>query len=146
MYCLNLLAIAMELASEDPAYEDVASKFWEHFLYIANAINHLGSDGDGMWNEEDGFFYDVLHMPDDGARPAEGALDGRADSAVRGGNARARSLSTSCHGFKRRMEWFIENRQDLTHNVACMRTPGRRTNAGCSRSWTAEQLRQSAAA
>ena len=64
MYCLNLLAIAMELASEDPAYEDVASKFWEHFLYIANAINHLGNDGAGMWNEEDGFFYDVLHMPD----------------------------------------------------------------------------------
>ena len=64
MYCLNLLAIAMELAREDPAYEDVASKFWEHFLYIANAINHLGENGAGMWSEEDGFFYDVLHMPD----------------------------------------------------------------------------------
>ena len=51
MYCLNLLAIAIELASEDPAYEDVASKFWEHFLYIADAINHLGDDGAGMWNE-----------------------------------------------------------------------------------------------
>ena len=69
MYCLNLLAIAMELASEDPAYEDVASKFWEHFLYIANAMNHLGSDGAGMWDEEDGFFYDVLHMPDGGHVP-----------------------------------------------------------------------------
>src|SRR5215472_11049892 len=66
MYCLNLLAIAMELASEDPVYEDVASKFWEHFLYIANAINHLGSDGLGMWDEEDGFYYDVLHMPNGG--------------------------------------------------------------------------------
>jgi hypothetical protein len=64
MYCLNLLAIAMELARHDPAYEDVASKFWEHFLYIATAINHLGSDGAGMWDEPDGFFYDVLHMPD----------------------------------------------------------------------------------
>ncbi len=63
-YCLNLLAIAMELASEDPTYEDVASKFWEHFLYIANAINHLGSDGTGMWDEEDGFYHDVLHMGD----------------------------------------------------------------------------------
>ena len=51
----------MELAREDPAYEDVASKFWEHFLHIANAINHLGDDGAGMWDEEDGFFYDVLH-------------------------------------------------------------------------------------
>src|SRR5262249_13955845 len=64
MYCLNLLAIALELAREDPAYEDVASKFWEHFLYIAKAINHLGDDGVGMWDEEDGFFYDALHMPD----------------------------------------------------------------------------------
>src|SRR3954468_22385256 len=63
MYCLNLLAIALELAREDPAYEDVASKFWEHFLYIANAINHLGEDGVGMWHEGDGFFYDVLHTP-----------------------------------------------------------------------------------
>ena len=64
MYCLNLLAIALELASEDPGYEDVASKFWEHFLYIAHAMNNRGHDGMGMWNEEDGFFYDVLHMPD----------------------------------------------------------------------------------
>jgi hypothetical protein len=69
MYCLNLLAIAMELASEDPCYEDVASKFWEHFLYIANAINHLGSDGSGMWDEEGGFYYDVLHMPDGTHQP-----------------------------------------------------------------------------
>ena len=71
---LNLLAIAMELAREDPAYEDVASKFWEHFLYIANAINHLGHDGVQMWDEEDGFFYDVLHMPDGSHFPAEGSF------------------------------------------------------------------------
>src|SRR6266576_3458711 len=63
MYSLNLMAIAMELAKEDPSYEDVASKFWEHFLHIANAINHLGNDGVGMWDAKDGFFYDVLHMP-----------------------------------------------------------------------------------
>ena len=61
MYCLNLLAIALELAEEDPSYEDVASKFWEHFLYIARAINNLGDDGIGMWDSADGFFYDVLH-------------------------------------------------------------------------------------
>src|SRR6201997_482538 len=63
MYTLNLLAIAFELAKEDPAYEDVASKFWEHFVYIANAMSHRGHDGQSMWNEEDGFFYDVLHLP-----------------------------------------------------------------------------------
>ena len=63
MYTLNMLAIAMELAHENPAYEDVASKFWEHFLYIAHAMNNIGPDGAGLWDEEDGFFYDVLHAP-----------------------------------------------------------------------------------
>ena len=67
MYCLNLLAIALELAKEDSSYEDVASKFWEHFLHIANAIDHLGNDGIGMWDEEDGFYYDVLRLPDGNA-------------------------------------------------------------------------------
>ncbi len=64
MYTLNLLAIALELAKEDPSYEDVASKFWEHFIYIAHAMSHRGHDGMGLWNEEDGFFYDVLKLPD----------------------------------------------------------------------------------
>ena len=92
MYCLNLLAIAMELAMEDPVYEDVASKFWEHFLYIAHAINHLGSNGAGMWDHEDGFYYDVLHSPDGSLSPDESALHGRPDSALRGGNSRASNL------------------------------------------------------
>jgi mannosylglycerate hydrolase MGH1-like protein len=123
MYCLNLLAIAMELASEDPAYEDVASKFWEHFLYIANAINHLGSDETGMWNEEDGFFYDVLHMPDDGHVPLKvrsmvGLIPLFAVETLEP------KLCNRLEGFKRRLEWFVENRKDLTHNVACMNTPG----------------------
>ncbi|MGH7333705.1 MAG: MGH1-like glycoside hydrolase domain-containing protein, partial [Candidatus Rokuibacteriota bacterium] len=59
MYCLNMLAIALELARESPAYEDVASKFWEHFVYIAHAMNTLG-----LWSDEDGFYYDVLHAGD----------------------------------------------------------------------------------
>src|SRR5215472_4714160 len=123
LYCLNMLAIAMELASEDPTYEDVASKFWEHFLYIANAINHLGSDGTGMWNEEDGFFYDVLHMPDDGHVPLKvrsivGLIPLFAIETLEP------RICNQLEGFKRRLEWFIENRKDLTHNVACMNTPG----------------------
>ncbi len=64
MYCLNMLAIALELARDDPAYEDVASKFFEHFLYIADAMNDIGGEGIELWDEEDGFFYDVLHLPD----------------------------------------------------------------------------------
>ncbi len=123
MYCLNLLAIAMELASEDPTYEDVASKFWEHFLYIANAINHLGAEGTGMWDHGDGFFYDVLHMPDDGHLPLKvrsmvGLIPLFAVETLEP------AICKRLEGFKRRLEWFIENRRDLTHNVACMNTPG----------------------
>ena len=63
MYCLNMLAMALELAKEDPAYEDVASKFFEHFVNIAHAINDMGTDGIALWDDEDGFYYDVLHLP-----------------------------------------------------------------------------------
>jgi hypothetical protein len=66
MYTLNLLAIALELAAGEPCYEDVASKFWEHFIYIAHAMGHRGHNSMGLWNEEDGFFYDVLKLPDGG--------------------------------------------------------------------------------
>src|SRR5258708_17288279 len=62
MYCLNMLAISLELSVEDNAYEDVASKFWEHFLFISNAMNNLGAENISLWDEEDGFYYDVLHM------------------------------------------------------------------------------------
>ncbi len=123
MYCLNLLAIAMELASEDPAYEDVASKFWEHFLYIAHAINHLGGDGDSMWDDDDGFFYDVLHAPDGDRDPLKvrsmvGLIPLFAVETLE------TAICDKLTGFNRRMEWFLENRTDLTQNVACMRTPG----------------------
>jgi hypothetical protein len=123
MYCLNLLAIAMELASEDPTYEDVASKFWEHFLYIANAINLLGMDGSGLWDKEDGFFYDVLRMPDGGHLPLKvrsmvGLIPLFAVETLEP------KVCDKLEGFKRRLEWFVEHRKDLTHNVACMHTPG----------------------
>src|SRR5262249_62399256 len=61
----NMLAIALELARENRVYEDVATKFFEHFLYIAGALNNLGGEGIPLWNEEDEFFYDVLHLPDE---------------------------------------------------------------------------------
>jgi len=122
MYSLNLLAIALELASEDPAYEDVASKFWEHFLHIANAMNHLGEDNAGLWDEEDGFFYDVLHTPNGHSpmkvRSMVGLIPLFAVETLEP------SIVDRLPGFKRRMEWFIENRRDLTANVACMRTQG----------------------
>lgn len=124
MYTLNLLAIAMELASEDPAYEDVASKFWEHFIYIAHAMSHRGNDGMGLWDEMDGFFYDVLKFSDGRKYPMRirsmvGLIPLFAVETLEP------ELLEKLPDFKRRMEWFIENRPDLVGNVACMRTPGR---------------------
>ena len=90
--CLNLLAIAMELASEDPAYEDVASKFWEHFLYIAHAMNHRGRrSARACGTRRTASSTSAAHAR---WRPhaAEGPLHGRADSAVRGGDAGAGML------------------------------------------------------
>jgi len=123
MYALNLLAIALELAKDDPSYEDVASKFWEHFLHIARAMNNRGDDEIRLWDEQDGFFYDVLHLPEGKPYPM------KVRSMV--GLIPLFAVETlepeqldRLPDFKRRMEWFIANRSDLTQNVACMRTPG----------------------
>ena len=123
MYCLNMLAIAMELASNNPAYEDVASKFWEHFLYIAFAMNTMGDEGGGLWDEEDGFFYDVLHLPDGTRHPLKirsmvGLIPLFAVETI---DAEALERLPA---FKRRLEWFIEHRPDLTQHVASMKTRG----------------------
>jgi hypothetical protein len=123
MYSLNLMAIALELAREDPAYEDVASKFWEHFLYIAAAINHLG-EGQGMWDEADGFYYDILRLPDGRSQPLKmrsmvGLIPLFAVETLEP------RLVDRLPGFKRRMQWFIKNRPDLTHNVASRAVPGK---------------------
>jgi hypothetical protein len=123
MYTLNLLAIALELAKEDSAYEDVASKFWEHFIYIAHAMSHRGHDSMGLWNEEDGFYYDVLKLPDGKQFPMKirsmvGLIPLFAVETLEP------EVLDRLPDFKRRLEWFIDNRPDLTENVACMRTEG----------------------
>jgi hypothetical protein len=126
MYSLNMLAIAMELSRHDRAYEDVASKFWEHFLGIAHAMSggrQHGAAGHDLWDDEDGFFYDVLHTPDDGRVPLRirslvGLIPLLAVETLD-----ADTLSEH-EAFRRRMAWFLEHRPDLTGNVACMRTPG----------------------
>jgi hypothetical protein len=66
LFCQNMLEIAIELAAHDPSFEDMAVKFTDHFLLIAHAMNHVGEGG--MWDEEDGFYYDVLRLPDGSAR------------------------------------------------------------------------------
>jgi hypothetical protein len=72
MYCLNLVAIALELATDRPSYQDVANKFFEHFLLISHAMTDADDDGARMWNEEDGFFYDMLHLPGQNRVPMRG--------------------------------------------------------------------------
>lgn len=123
MYCLNMLAIALELAKDNPSYEDIASKFYEHFIYIADAMNIIGGEEAGLWDEEDGFYYDVLHLPDGRYHPLKvrsmvGLIPLFAVQTLEQETLRR------LPGFKSRLEWFIENRPELRKNVACMRTPG----------------------
>ncbi len=123
MYCLNMLAIALELAAEDDTYEDVASKFWEHFIFIADAMNELGSDGISLWDEDDGFYYDVLHMHGYGSSPLKVRSMVGLIPLFAVGTIEPEVLD-KLPNFKKRMYWFLENRPDLTDNVSCMRTPG----------------------
>ena len=123
MYSLDMLAMALELAADDPTYEDVASKFWEHFIYIATAMNHLGKDGLSLWNKQDGFFYDVLHLPHGERVPLRvrsmvGLIPLYAVQTL------DPELLERMPAFKRRLEWFIANRPDLVENMACMKTEG----------------------
>ena len=123
MYSLDMLAIALELAAGDATYQDVASKFWEHFIYIARAMNHLGDDGLCLWDEKDGFFYDVLHLPD-GARVPLRVRSMVGLIPLFAVQIMEPELLDSMPGFKMRLEWFIENRKDLTEHMACMETEG----------------------
>jgi hypothetical protein len=123
MFSLNMMDIALELAGNDPAYEDVASKFFEHFMYVATALNNRGSDGVDLWDEGDGFYYDVLLHPD-------GTCElNKVHSMV--GLVPLFAVTTlepdileRFSGFRSRMQWFLENRPDLTSNVASMQAPG----------------------
>jgi hypothetical protein len=116
MYCLNLLSIALELAVVDNSYEDVATKFWEHFIYIADAMNNLGQEGISLWNDEDGFYYDVLHLHDEGNIPLKvrsmvGLIPLFAVATIE-----SKTLD-ALPDFKHRFHWFLENRPHLTANV-----------------------------
>jgi hypothetical protein len=127
MYCLNLLAIALELARHNPAYEDVATKFFEHFIYIANALASLGN-AEGLWDEEDGFFYDALHLPGGGAVPSDhiplkirslvGLIPLFAVETLEP------DLLEKLPRFRQRMEWFIKYRPNLVTHIASLTEPG----------------------
>jgi hypothetical protein len=116
-YCSTMLSMALELARDDPVYEDIASKFFEHFVAIVDAMNTLG--GTGLWDDQDGFYYDQLY------------LDGRAIPL------RVRSMVGTIPlfaveilesdvidrmpGFRKRMDWFLNNRKDLARHISYMK-------------------------
>jgi hypothetical protein len=118
-YCATMLRISLELAAHEPEYEDIASKFFEHFVGIVDAINAIG--GQGLWDEEDGFYYDELK------------IDGGDEIPLR-----VRSLVglipliavvnldedvlARLKGFSKRMNWFLANRQDLARHISYMQT------------------------
>jgi Mannosylglycerate hydrolase MGH1-like glycoside hydrolase domain/Glycosyl hydrolase family 63 C-terminal domain len=125
MFCLNMLVIAFELAKEDPAYEDVASKFFEHFVYIADAMNNRGGEGIALWNEEDGFYYDVLHLADAQhlfmrVRSMVGLIPLFAVQPLEP------ELVDRFPGFKGRMQWFLDNHPNTRNLIDASQSSGPR--------------------
>ena len=118
-YCSNMLSIALELAKHNSNYEDVASKFFEHFVNIADAINHFG--GSGLWDKEDGFYYDKLRHADDSSssvslkiRSLVGLLPLCAVGVLE------ENTINNLPDFRKRMNWYLESRKDITQQISCM--------------------------
>ena len=110
MYCLNMLEIALELAQSNKVYEDLATKFFEHFTYIASSLNHISEDFDGAWDEEEGFFYDVLKMPDGKFIPVKiRSLVGL--TTLFAVHVIDKELLKKVPEFHRRLKWFVQYRQ-----------------------------------
>jgi len=119
-FCATMLSIALELAAEDPVYEDMASKFFEHFIAIAEAMNTHG--GSGLWDEEDGFYYDHLRAGGTTTpmrvRSIVGVIPLFACEVLED------AVVDRLPGFKKRTRWFLEHRKDVTSSIACMHQRG----------------------
>ena len=127
MYCLNMLAIALELAAINPTYEDVATKFLEHFFYIAHAMNNRpsarGDDAVDLWDETDGFYYDVLRLPDGSQSPLRvrsmvGLIPLLAVETLDD------DLLKKLPDFAKSLDWFLHHRPDLCQSVASVTKAG----------------------
>ncbi len=123
MFALNLMRIALELAQHNMVYEDIASKFFEHFLRIAQAMTAMGPNAVGLWDEADGFFYDVLRLPDGRARQmkvrsAVGLVPLFAVEVLEP------ELLMRCRGFEERLRWLLDNRPALAQLVSRWQEPG----------------------
>ncbi len=114
-FCGTMLSMALELARENPSYEDVASKLFEHFIAIADAINHLG--GNGLWDEHDGFYYDRIHVDGDESPLKMRSLVGLVSLfAV---EILEENVIDKLPGFHKRMTWLLKNRPDLARLISC---------------------------
>ncbi len=122
MFCLNMMTIALELALTNSAYEDIALKFFEHFLAIAAAMNNIADEGIHLWNKDDEFFYDVLRLPDDSHLPLRlrslvGLIPLCAVETLEP------ELLDAVPRFKGHLEWFLKYRPDLTRLVSHWQVP-----------------------
>lgn len=112
MFCLNLMRIALELAKDDPVYEGLATKFFQHYVYVGAAMKHMGGRDYNLWDDEDGFFYDVLRYPDGTfhklrVRSLVGLIPVFAVERLE------RDWIEPFSDFVSNFDWFVENRQDV---------------------------------
>jgi len=124
MYSLNLMRIALELALHNPVYEDIATKFFEHFLHIAEAMTNLAGEGLGLWDEQDEFYYDVLHLPAGRrevlrVRSMVGLIPLLAVEVIEP------ELLERLPGFRERLEWMMKYKPNLAKLVSRWCDPGR---------------------
>jgi Glycosyl hydrolase family 63 C-terminal domain len=127
-FCLTMLSMSLELALEKPAYEDIASKFFEHFVNICDAINSLG--GTGLWDSEDGFYYDQLIINHKEPIPLRirslvGLLPMCAVTVLK------QKTIEALPSFRKRMDWFLVNRPDLLKYITVRRVPGDKNPGRC---------------
>ncbi len=123
MYCLNMLLICLTLAGDDRTFEDTAGKFLDHFLFIAGAMHNIGGLGFQLWDEEDSFFYDMLHLPDGRHVPLKvrscvGLIPLFAVAVIEPATLAA------LPGFKARLEWFLTLRPELANLISRWQVPG----------------------
>jgi hypothetical protein len=123
VFCLNMLEIALELAQHDPGYQDIAAKFMEHFLWIAASMDRVGVNEDELWDEEDGFFYDVLRLPDGSAqrmktRSLVGLLPLCAAAVI------PPDMIRNLPQFTKRLDDFVDRHRDILENLHTPQIPG----------------------
>ena len=123
MYSLNMMRIALELALTNPVYQDTATKFFEHFLYIASAMRNIGERGVELWDDDDKFYYDVLHYPNDEYVPMKlrsivGLIPLFAVETLEP------TTLEKVPSFKKRLEWFLDDRKDLANLISRWYEPG----------------------